>query len=281
MRLPMIAAAASFCLTAVPARAGDDLDRLIAERQALKTADQACRVLAPGARAALEAGLNQALAAGRRAGRTDEALGRVLAQGAEAGERLSCEAPALAVAAHQAEQGFAAWSRRHEMAFPGAFAAWRVRRTPDPQGWFLWQDVAGGDARFGLRRDEAGARLVFSAAALPEAPASARLLVRDPQRSADPPAALALGRRPSALAAVAPRPGAAAIYMASARVVSSAAAVAFEFETAALAALAALDSREAAVLEFIPRRAGATPQRLYVEAGDLAAAIAFLKAAPD
>lgn len=243
-----------------------------AERVALLAADARCGLLAPAVREGLAAGAAQArgdlLRAGWSALEADRLAGRA---GVEM-EARPCAEPTLRDAARRAEAGFKGWSRTHHAHFPGRHAGWTVRRSPDPQGWVLWQELADWPgARFGIIEGPHGAALTFSA--LNDA-AGARLVLRDPARGGatlDVP-----GRAPTlTLAAAAPSSAMARAFSASARGGRGA----FAFPDAALAALAQLDPRETAVLELVGPD-GRVSRRTFVEAGDLGAALAFLKARP-
>jgi hypothetical protein len=255
-------------------------DQVFAERKALLAADMRCDLFTPALRQALEASTFQArttlLRAGWTAARADD-LGR--AAGAEVSRR-PCGDPVLTRAAANARAGFAGWARLMSMRFPGVERAWLARRAPDPQGFYIRQDIsAPRTAIFGVRRDGEGGSLVLLLPLAPgeAAPGAARLSFRDttraPRSVADTPGRVATG-----LQAVVASPATARITHARARVVEigerGARAVAFVFPDAALAQIKGLDPREAIAVTVDAR----TPVTLLIEVGDIAAAHAFLAA---
>lgn len=267
----------SLSLTAAAQSKPSEAARLLGERQALLSLDARCGLLTPMARAGLSAATAQAGEALVRGGWTRAAVAARRDAAAEAALGLACDGPAVTAAVSSARQGYALWIRQHDGRFPGRHAVWSARRTPDPEGWFLWQDLAPA-GRFGLRVGAEGPRLMFAApVAAGRTVASARLLVRDPAKAAAPPSVLALPKADPALARTAPAAADAAVYLATARAQAKG-LVELAFDDRALARLAALDSREAAAIDLVFREGGAPAQRFLIEAGDLAAARAFLLA---
>lgn len=277
MRAPLLSIA--LLALAAPASAAGP-DQAFAERRALLAADRRCDLFAPALRRALEASTFQArttlLRSGWTAARADD-LGRRAA--AEVGARR-CDDPVLTRAAADARAGFAGWARLMSMRFQGGERAWLARKAPDPQGFYLRQDIAAPRvAVFGVRRDGAGGSLALAVPlARGEAvPASARLAYRDvaraPRSVADTPGRVATG-----LAAVAPSPGMAKVALPRARRVETgeqgARTLVFLFPDATMADLKGLDPRESFTLVLD----GARTVTLHVEVGDLAAAHAFLAA---
>lgn len=249
---------------------------VFAERHALLAADVKCGLLAPEARLALEAGAAQARSALARTGRSVADMDALAARAADAGRAKACDDPAIIAAASAAREGYKLWARLHERQFPGAQSFWLARRTPDPNGgWFLFQPTSGGEGRLGLRSGGSGPQLI---AWVGQNAAAARLILRDARRSQAPrflaPDAFAetVSFRPQA-----PVSSEAVVFHARARAVE-ARGVRFQFDDAALALMARLDSREVAVLEL--DTATGTVRR-NIEIGDLAAARAFLMARSD
>ncbi|KAF0171558.1 MAG: hypothetical protein FD124_3014 [Alphaproteobacteria bacterium] len=270
-------------ITGPAAAAG--MDQIFAERKALLAADMRCDLFTPPLRQALEASTFQArttlLRSGWTAARADD-LGRRAA--AEVSSR-SCRDPVLIRAASDARAGFAGWTRLMSMRFNGGERAWLARRAPDPQGFYIRQDVPAppgtnrGAAIFGVRRDGQGGSLVLL---LPLregelAPASARISYRDtaraPRSALDTP-----GRTARGMTAAVASPATARVTLARTRAMETgehgARSVAFVFPDAVLAQIQALDPREAVAI-MIDARA---PVTLLIEVGDLAAAHAFLAA---
>jgi len=130
-----------------------------------------------------------------------------------------------------------------------------------------------------------GAAAAFADGAVPYA---ARLVVRDPARASGP---YLRGWEPGArppLAARTPPASAARTFLAETRVPADPAlapppkdrALLFRFPAAAASAMASLDPREAVTVEFLfSGRGGDTVRRAYVEVGDFAAGLAFLRIA--
>lgn len=263
-----------------PAAAANGADSLFAERTALLAADMRCDLFTPRLRQALEASTFQArsqlLRSGWTAARTD-ALGR----GAKAEvSRRPCSDPVLASAAANARAGFEAWARLMSMRFAGGERSWLARRAPDPQGFYIRQDIpAPRAAIFGVRRDGEGGSLVLLMPLGPQeaAPSSARLSFRDtaraPRSIADTP-----GRTATGLAAVVASPATARVTFPRSRTIETgehgARSAAFVFPDATLAQIKALDPREAITITLD----GRTPVTLLIEVGDIAAAHAFLAA---
>ncbi len=269
---------AAVLLAGPAAAAGPEV--AFAERTALLGADRACGLFAPPMRAALEAAAWQARGVLLRSG-WSEVRADTLGAGARAeGARRPCADPVLARAAEGARAGFSGWSRLMAMRFPGGERAWAARRTQDPERFYLRQDIPGPRAAaFGVREDgsRAAVTLRLPLAAGEAAPAAARLYYRDraraPRSAADLP-----GRTRTGLPALAASRASASVVFAQGRrleTVEKMRFALFTFPDATLAALAALDPREAAEIEI---DAVGGPVRLYLEVGDLAAARAFLAA---
>lgn len=270
------AAATSMAFSAAAAFPSGPAASAFAERHALLAADVKCALLAPGARLALEAGASQARSTLARTGASVADMDGLAARAAEIGRTKACNDPAILAAASAAREGFKVWARMHERQFPGAQAIWQARRTPEPQGgWFLFQALPGGDGRLGLRSVESRPQLTAWVSANA---AAARLILRDPRRTQAPrflaPDAFS---ETSAVRAAPPSSADAIVFHARQRA-PEARGVRFQFDDAALALMARLDSRETAILEL--ETANGTVRR-PIEIGDLAAARAFLMARSD
>lgn len=259
-----------------PAAAG--ADQTFAERRALLAADQRCDLFTPALRQALEASTFQARTTLLRNGWTADRADRLGRAAAAEVRARPCDDAVLISAAAQARAGFTGWTQLMSMRFPGVDRAWLARRAPDPQGFYLRQDVsAPRPAVFGIRRDGAGGSLALLLPLGPReaAPAAARLSYRDVARAPRSPADTP-GRVVTGLAGSIASPATAKIVMPRARQIMAgekgARFVLFTFPDAAMADLKSLDPRDALQITF----EGAPT--LLIEVGDLAAAHAFLAA---
>lgn len=265
-------------ILAAPALAAQDPAALTyAQRRALLAADESCGLLEQGPRAALSAMTSQSRAVLVRAGWTPDRLAALDRDAVRAGRGHACTAPVLADAAASAKAGYEGWRRLSIMTFPGQAATWTSRRTPDPDGWIVWQDAPGAQGvRLGVRDSARGPEFVF---AVPDTVRAngARLRVRDLTRAPQP-GFDAPGRAKARLADRLPMPTESTAIFAAGRRSEPATKVApartlFTFDAAAFDRLVALDTREAIGVE-LPTPDGAV--RTYVlEVGDIAAARAF------
>lgn len=271
MRLFFFAAA---LVLASPAAADPpDAQAALVERVGLLQIDQRCRLLAPGARSALEAGAAQARGALLRGGWTNTRVSQLESAVVNAARERACADPRTQAAVAEARAAYDQWARTSVMEFPGWSRAWVARRTTGINGWRLSQSI-DANTTFGVR-ERNNAQTLSLALARTNA-ASARLILRDRRRAnaapLDLPTRVAYG-----LEAGAPAAGAATLTFPGARAVErrtgAAAQTLFTFPDAAFQAMLALDPRESVVIELIGARA---TQRLYVEVGDVFAARAFL-----
>jgi len=274
MRLFFFTAAAALALAAPAAADPPGAQVVLVERLGLMQIDDRCRLLAPGPRAALEAGAAQARGALLRAGWTHARLGELEAAVEGAARGRACADPRTQSAVTDARAAYDQWARTSVMEFPGWSRGWIARRTTGPNGWRLSQTI-DSNASFGVR-DLNGAQTLALVMSQTSA-TGARLILRDRRRaSAD---ALDLTRRVAyGLEAGAPAPGAATRTFPSTlrterRPGGSTMQTVFTFPNAAFDAMLALDPRESIVIEVLGAR---TTQRLLVEVGDIAAARAFL-----
>ncbi|MGE3303662.1 MAG: hypothetical protein AB7M12_11170 [Hyphomonadaceae bacterium] len=261
---------------------GDAAANLFAERTALLAADVKCRLLAAPVRNALTATAAQARAGANRAGWSDVRLDGVEQRAGAAGAARTCSDPLVAAAAKSATAGFDGWAVMHAIDLPGQLRAWRVRRTPDPNGGWLLSQTAGA-ARFGLRGAGDRAELAITLPEPAAEPVTARLYFRDRARAPRPLLNVPGLMRAQGLAGAAAPRSLSVSQLASARRIerdpkTGAQTLAFIFPPATLAALAALDPRESAEIALGP--AEAPTQRFFIEIGDLAVAAAFLSARP-
>ncbi len=245
----------------------------LVERFGLLQVDQRCRLLAPGARTALEISAAQARGALLRGGWTHARLEELETTVTSAARNRACADPRTQDAVADAREAHDLWTRTNVMEFPGWSRTWTARRTTGPNGWRLSQTI---DARavFGVR-DMSGAQALSLVLADARA-GGARLILRDGRRAnAD---ALDLTSRIAyGLQAGAPATGAATRTYSSTRReerrTGGATQTVFSFPDAAFQAMLALDPRESVVIELMGAR---TTERIYVEVGDIAAARRFL-----
>lgn len=265
----LIATAMMGAILTAPALAAQDPAVIAyAQRRALLAADDGCALLDAAPRAALTAMTHQSRAALVRAGWTHDRLDALERQSITAGRSHLCTSDALREAAASARAGYEGWRRLASMTFPGTESEWRARRTPDPAGWYVWQDVPGAPGhRFGVRHGQTGPELAFAGPDASRA-AIARLRFRDVARAPQP-GFDAPGRANARLADRLPMPTESRLAIASARRESG-----FAFAAAALDALAGLDPREAVAIELAG--ADGAVRRYVIEVGDIAAARAFL-----
>lgn len=277
MRILLTCAALAILTTpALAAQASQNAD-LYAQRRALLAADDGCALLAEGPRLALAAMTAQSRAALVREGWRVPALAELERKAVAAGRARTCADPALRQAVASAKAGYDGWRRLSLMRFPGAETSWTARRTPDPDGWILWQDAPGKGGRFGVRQVDQRIELTFAA---PHAIAAsgARLRLRDLTRAPQP-GFDAPGRAKASLADRAPMPVESIAVLAGQKRLEPAASArppqaAFTFDLAVLNRLEALDTREAVRIE-LPRADGSLDV-VHIEVGDLAAARAFV-----
>jgi hypothetical protein len=275
--LGLLAVACVFDAAAPAALASEPLERTFAERVALLAVDGRCALFSPPMRMALQAGASQARGALLRAGWTNARADALHAHAHGLVANRGCADPAVSAAERSAEAGFAGYRRLGQMAFPGAERSWHARRRADAEGWLVLQ--SHGDARFGLRLTEAGPQAAFAVTVDAVAPVSARLVMRDVRRAPASPLDIP-GRAPGGLSHNSPYPAMAKTVFAQGRTLSAPAdqaprsVVIFSFPDAVLNALAALDPREAAVIELEGARG---VERHLIEVGDLTAALAFVR----
>ncbi|MEO8114152.1 MAG: hypothetical protein ABI655_07230 [Phenylobacterium sp.] len=255
----------------------------------MSAADDRCSLFTPDTSAALQAGLAQARGAALRAGASRESLQAAETNAWAAVRRVDCASPDIQTAAQRVRTAFAGFAKLSRLTYPGDLAGWRADRVMSQQArWRLMQDAAFGPDRmtFGLAgRDAPGVLLAVARFADGAQPYTARLLMRDTDRSYGPyldrrgtAGQLPLARR------LPPRAGLKA-YTAEARSVAgqdllpkdAKAGWAFRFPAAAVRDLARLDPREAIMVEFLFQ--DEVVRSAYVEVGDFAAGQAFVQVA--
>lgn len=270
---------------APPAGAAGPLD-LYYDRTVMVAADRRCRLFSGPTAAALAAGAAQARNAALRAGADRDRADQTARNATAKAAAFPCAGKDIQTAAARVRDAFSAFARLTRMDYPGERRKWTAdratsRRVPT---WRLFQTApfGGGQLTFGLSGvGEAGA-LTAVADFGPQAPYTARLVMRDAGRTSGPylpgGAATALERR------LPPR-DVVRVFTATSRQPAPAelapdkqkGATRFEFPMAALDAMAALDPRDAVAVEFAYAGGGRdTVRTAYVEIGDLTAARAFL-----
>ena len=291
-----IGAAAMLAAALALAAAGPTLGATTAadlfyERALMTAADGACRLFAPDVSAALVAAKVQARGAALRSGADPASLAALEARAGAAAQAAGCASPGIATAAQRVRQAFAGYARLDHLDFPGDFAGWTAERAPDAGAarWRVSQaDRFGWDEmRFGLV-GKGPSRPLMAVAAFADGaqPYGARLVMRDPAATTGP----FLDVRQADIAGRIPidgrLPPRAATRVFAAEAMSPAGrdlkapgegeAWAFRFPAAAADALAGLDPRESAAVEFLFAGDGGDAARTaYVEVGDFAAARAF------
>ena len=263
--------------TATTASATENARTVFVERRGLLEADAQCRLFEPSIRAALGVGLAQARGALLREGWTNARLRELENAAVNAARSRRCGDERTETAAAAARRSFAQWANAGTMDFPGWDRSWRARRTADPFGWRLSQDItAPVPAMFGVRQtgDVQHLTLALPLARGATAPTSAHLILRDQNRGAM--REIGLPQRISqGLQAGLPTPAASASIPATRTIErgNGQQAVVFTFPDTAFRDLVALDPRESVELRL---ETGRATQSLLVEVGDIAAARAFL-----
>lgn len=292
-RWPGRAAGAVLILAATNAVASSGAVALLYERTVMTAANSRCGLFEPAVGAALEAGRIQARGAALRGGSTSEALGEVERRARSKAFGAACDSPDVQKAAGRVRTAFEGYAKLQRMTWPGDYAGWQGDRmiTRDNPVWRLSQSSVFGYDRmvFGMA-GKSGQGVLLAAVNFSDGatPYAARVVMRDPARTQQ----AYLDRRTSGmkgripLSARMPPAGATRSWSAEAR--SSASerllpkgatkGLLYRFPMAAADAMAALDPREAVVVEFVfSDRAGRdVVRRAYVEVGDFAAGRAFL-----
>jgi hypothetical protein len=273
-----------------PARA-ESAAELYYDRAVMSAAGARCGLFDPNVSAALAAAGVQARNAALRADIAAPTLDAALARARTRANAAACAGPDVKIAAERVRQAFQAYAQLGAMTFPGDFAAWRALRGQSRinSAWRLWQQASLGrrdQAVLGLSgRDGQVWLTAVGAFADGAEPYAARLILRDPTRAPEPYIADLGGKAP--LNARLPPASAERVVLAETREPAGRAllppgapsATAFRFPTWAIEALAGLDPREAVGVEFaFASSTGDRVERAYVEVGDFAAGLAFLRA---
>ena len=293
--LSLVTAVALSGTLAAPALA-QSAAQLFYERTVMSAADARCHLFDRPTSSALQAGAAQARGAALRAGATSKELRDIQLRATIKAAGVACASPDMTLAAGRVRTGFASYARLQKMSYPGDTAAWEADRATSARlnMWGLSQNVRFGYDRmtFGIASGPTQAPALTAMASFADGatPYAARLVLRDTQRASeaylDKRGADAKGRIP--LPARMPPGGATTAFTAQARDAAPRDLMAadmksgwsFRFPLAASEALAQLDPREAAAVEFLfaNRSGGDTVRRAYLEVGDFAAGRAFLRA---
>ena len=285
-------------LTAIAAATATPLPEALAAERAFMmraralAADEACDLLSPAERRALQAGLEisrvELRAAGAPSHRIDAALARAGADPA----LTDCRSPVVQGLADAVHGAHRAYMQQRRMRFEGRHRGWDANRGAlEPGDWAVVQGI-GETARLGWALGETGDGALLLAASVETRPAAAVLTLRDPARAA-PTDATAGGLVATAsddpLAAYAPPPWARRTIFASRRIGPDLTArllaapapgsllSGFEFPPGAFDAMARLDPRESARVE-LHGSDGSVIEAWWVEIGALRAAIDFIAA---
>ncbi len=274
----LVAAIALLVQTAPPAAAaGWSLDKVFAERTAMRVADQRCKLFAPSVASALLMGEVQARNAVLRSGRDAADVAQIVEIAVQRGSSISCRDPALITEAGHIRSAFSSYAKVQRLDFPGGTASWKADRTVlstrvEGGRWALTTAAVRSTSslHFGVVVTSGRLALFAQPGAEPGLmqPAAARLVVRDPQRAP----------RPYLASAITPPPRAASnIYFAQARRAAPDGGLGFQFPDRAVEALVQLDPREAVLLELVyPTSHGDRVVSGVYEVGDFAPAYGFL-----
>jgi hypothetical protein len=266
---------------------------LFVERTVMTAADNRCGLFAPEVATALASAAVQARGAALRAGMTPASLAAFERSARAKGARVDCASRDVLIAAQRVRDAFSGFSRMTRISYPGDLAGWQADRASGrAPRWRLKQETRfGADSMaFGLAGREApGALLAVARFADGSTPYTARLLMRDGERSSgaylDRWGSGATGRLPldrrlpprahlTSFVAEARSPAGADLLPQDAK-----AGWAFRFPAAAARELAGLDPREAVLVEFLFVDGRQPVRQAYVEVGDFAAGRAFLQLA--
>jgi len=268
--------------TALYANAADQLY----ERTLMTAADGRCRLFTPTISVALDASRAQARGATLRSGASELQVNALeqRARGKAAG--TACDSKDLTLAASRVRKAFEGYSQMLAMTYPGDISSWKAERSVSATipVWRLSQPSAFGTDRmmFGL----AGRAKTLTAVATfdnGQRPYAARIVVRDTTRTLGPYLPSGMGR--SLANKVAPR-NASLVFAAQTREeapltllpTSAKTGLSFRFPPTAIDAIAQLDPREAVTVEFVFQgRGDEVTRKAYIEVGDFAAGLAFLR----
>jgi len=273
-------AMAALCAGAAHAGA----DRLYYERSLMLAADARCGLFEPHVRTALDVSARQARGAALRAGAAEPALAATRSRAERRARSADCTSQDLVTAAARVRDGFAGWLRTARMTFPGERQDWVADRTRYArEAWRLSQTgrFRSAPVTFGRMTDAEGQEGLAAVVSFPGRPRpyGARVVMRDPNRAQRP----WIGQ--ASLAPLPPVNTRRAFWASSSEAAPADLLPAdrvqgelWRFPDPAAEALAELDPRERFTVEFLFR--DDSVMRVHFEAGDYAAARAFLALGP-
>ena len=287
-RLARIVLLAALCLAPASAWA-QSASQLYYERAVMSAAGARCGLFDSDLSSALAAAQMQARNAALRGGSNLADLNSAQGRAQVAANAAPCQGQDLKLAAQRVRDAFKAYAGLRTMTFPGDVSNWRAVRneTVSNSAWRLFQPAVFGPDRIvvglGGRQghDFLAAVATFSDGASPYA---ARIVLRDTARAPTAYIGSLTGKAP--LSARLPPPTATRAILAEARGPAETAmlpqgmteASAFRFPASAVQAMAQLDPREAISVDFVfagPN--GDVVRRAFIEVGDFAAGVAFLR----
>ncbi len=283
--------ATAICAAPAVAFARGALD-LYYERSVMVAADERCHLFDSGVAVALDAARVQARGAAMRGGSSADALTGAADRARAKAWAVDCRSPDVVTAADRVKSAFKGYSRIARLTYPGDLANWDANRNISVDGpvWRLSQPSRfGWDSMVFGMGGKTGQGVLLASASFADgaSPYAVRLVMRDVTRTSGPYLDRRLagpdGRIPLAgrLPTSATRAfSAEARSPASTRLAPGGAksALLVRFPTDAVRALTALDTREAVMVEFVfAGRERDAVRRAYVEVGDFAAGLAFLK----
>ncbi len=270
------------------ALADDAAAAIFGERQLALAVDDRCHLFTDGQRNALDAARLQARGLLLREGIARQALDDYTADLHRQAAGIACADDAVADLQHRVVNAYAGWVRIPAMEFPGRHFTWTASRTvmPDTPVWSIRQDQ--GDFVVGVSTRDDRRQLSFALAGQPDA-TSAILVLRDMDRQPTlydaTMGGIYAGPTEAAWARWTPprfaetriwARGHNAGRLAATLAETEDAATLFDFPMSAADALAARDPREAARIDLMDRHGRITASH-YIEIGDFAAALAFLR----
>ena len=256
------------------------------ERSFVAALNVRCELFDARSTAALEAARLQVRGALIRADVPEAVLAEAVSVSDRAAMALDCEAEETLALAERFQDAFSGYLTLRTMDFPGESRGWTTDRGPLAYGagWVGWQDAE--PLRTGVAAFADGPALAVRAPQDAGRLTGARLVLRDPTGEPnlfDPTIGGLLPARPGAeWVRYGPPDHASTHYWAAARFTPEESEAlggpGFRFGDDAAIALAAADPRETVRIDFIGPL-GEPAAQIWVEVGDFAAALAFLRAA--
>lgn len=272
-----------------PALADDAAAAIFGERQLAMAVDTRCGLFTQSQRTALDAARLQARGLLLREGVSLHALDDYTRELQSQAAGIACNDPAVGDLQHRVVEGFVGWVRIPAMDFPGTHFTWTSSRgvMPDMPVWSIVQDQ--DDLKIGVSTRE-GQRQLSLVLPGSERATSAILVLRDMDRQPTLYDATMGGSYSGPTDApwarwTPPRFAQTRIWASGRDTGRTAATLAgedgatlFDFPISAADAMAARDPRETARIELMDRHGNIVASH-YIEIGDFAAALAFLRGA--